>query len=162
MSLFISLLAFLVLAVVFSFVVPSTGEQRQGGTEEKKYKYQRKHAFMTNRERDFYKVLKQVVDGKYTIFAQVHLPTIIDEKVRGQNWRAARAHINRKSVDFVLCDNDLLSPKLAIELDDSTHAASDRQQRDREVESALQQAHLPLLRVLNTENLSEKIAGAIC
>lgn len=69
--------------------------------------------------------------------------------MRGQNWRAALAHINRKSVDFVLCDKAYLSPKLAIELDDKSHGVLDRQDRDREVERILREAHVPLLRLEN-------------
>ena len=92
----------------------------------------------------------------------MHLPTLIDNKVVGQNWRAAFRHINGKSVDFVLCDKAYISPKLAIELDDKTHERPERQERDVEVERILQEAGVPLLRLenhgkFNAEQLSVKV-----
>ena len=91
---------------------------------------------------------------EYRIFAQVHLPTLVDHTVRGQDWRAALGHINRKSVDFVLCDKSYVSPKLAVELDDKSHERSDRQERDHEVERILHEADVPLLRIENHGNFN--------
>jgi very-short-patch-repair endonuclease len=95
------------------------------------------------------------VGNEYLIFAQVHLPTLIDNKVVGQNWRAAFRHISEKSVDFVLCDKAYISAKLAIELDDKTHERPERQERDREVERILQEAGVPLLRLENHGHFNE-------
>src|SRR3989344_939573 len=122
----------------------------EGGEKEKaKYQYKKKQFFLTRAEHECYDTLIAAVGNDYHIFAQVHLPTLLDNKVVGQDWRAALAHINRKSVDFVLCDKAYLSPKLAIELDDKSHERPDRQERDREVERILCEAGVPLLRVEN-------------
>jgi very-short-patch-repair endonuclease len=96
----------------------------------------------------------------------VHLPTLVDNKVVGQNWRGAFRHISEKSVDFVLCDKEYLSPKLAIELDDKTHERPERQERDREVERILQDAGVPLLRIINrgrfnASELAEQVRIAV-
>jgi very-short-patch-repair endonuclease len=125
--------------------------------EKAKYRYNRKNFFLTRAEHECYDALAQAVGGEYLLFAQVHLPTVVDHTVRGQDWRAALAHINRKSVDFVLCDKAYISPKLAIELDDKSHERPDRQERDREVERILKEAGIPLLRLENrgTFNPSE-------
>lgn len=124
-------------------------------TEEKaKYRYNRKNFFLTRAEHECYDALVEAVGTEYRIFAQVHLPTLVDHTVRGQDWRAALAHINRKSVDFVLCDKAYLSPKLAIELDDKSHERPDRQERDREVERILREAGVPLLRLENRGSFS--------
>ncbi len=150
------LLPFLALGffVLFRLGAFSKDEEK---TERAIYSYQRKQFFMTKAEHECYKALVQAVGNDYFIFAQVHLSTIIDEKIVGQDWRAARAHINRKSVDFVLCDKEFISPKLAIELDDWSHAREDRVERDKEVERLLAEAGLPLLRVTHTDNLKESI-----
>lgn len=97
------------------------------------------------------------VGKDYHVFAQVHLPTLLDHKIKGQDWRAALAHINQKSVDFVLCDKAYISAKLAIELDDKSHERPDRQERDQVVERILKDAGVPLLRLENhgTFNPSE-------
>ncbi len=126
----------------------------EGGEEEEKakYQYKRRNFFLTRAEHEFYDVLVSAVGTEYFVFAQVHLPTLLDHSVKGQNWRAALAHINRKSVDFVLCDKAYISPKLAIELDDKSHERPDRQERDKEVERILKEAGVPLLRIENNGN----------
>lgn len=141
----------------------------QNGTDAKekpKYQYTRKQFFLTRAEHECYDALIAAVGNQYYIFAQVHLPTLLDNKVKGQDWRAALAHINRKSVDFVLCDKAYISPKLAIELDDKSHERPDRQERDREVERILSSAGVPLLRLKNrgtfkTEEIADKIKQTI-
>jgi very-short-patch-repair endonuclease len=135
----------LVIALAILKAIVERGEER----EKPKYRYTRKQFFLTRAEHECYDALIAAVGDKYHIFAQVHLPTILDNKVKGQDWRAAIAHINRKSVDFVLCDKAYISPKLAIELDDKSHERPDRQERDREVERILADAGVPLLRIEN-------------
>lgn len=135
----------LVIALAILKAVVERGEER----EKPKYSYTRKQFFLTRAEHECYDALIAAVGDKYHVFAQVHLPTILDNKVKGQDWRAALAHINRKSVDFVLCDKAYISPKLAIELDDKSHERPDRQERDREVERILSDAGVPLLRLEN-------------
>lgn len=137
-----------------------------GGEEEekRKYEYKRKDFFLTRAEHECYDALVSAVGQEYHVFAQVHLPTIVDNKVVGQNWRGAFRHINEKSVDFVLCDKAYISPKLAIELDDKTHERPDRKERDVEVERILKDAGLPLLRLENhgrfdSNELLQKIKG---
>ena len=107
---------------------------------------------MSRAEQEFFNDLVTAVSGEYHIFAQAHLPSIVDHKVKGQNWKGAWAHINRKSVDFVLCDKQSLAPRLAIELDDRTHELSERVERDIEVERILFAAGLPLLRIQNSRS----------
>lgn len=147
MNLYILIVIVIILFIALAILkaVVEHGEER----EKPKYRYTRKQFFLSRAEHEFYDALIAAVGDKYHVFAQVHLPTIIDNKVKGQDWRAALAHINRKSVDFVLCDKAYISPKLAIELDDKSHGRPDRQERDREVERILADAGVPLLRITN-------------
>lgn len=117
--------------------------------KKKEYTYRAKEFFMTPAERDFLGVLESAMGERYQIFAQVHLSTIFDHKVIGQNWYGAFRHINEKSVDFVLCDPVNLKPLLAIELDDKSHDEESRQLRDEEVNQIFEKADLPLLRIQN-------------
>ena len=153
-------LAAVVLAISLASVFIFRDKFEDDKDGEKK-SYRRKQFFMTKAEHTCYKALVQAVGNDYFVFAQVHLPTILDEKVYGQNWRASRAHVDRKSVDFVLCDKEFISPKLAIELDDWSHDLPDRQERDREVERILAEAGMPLLRITDTQDLARKIKEAI-
>lgn len=134
--------------------------------ERRKYQYKRRNFFLTRAEHECYDALIQAVGNDFYIFAQVHLPTLVDNKIVGQNWSGAFRHISQKSVDFVLCDKAYISPKLAIELDDKTHERQERQERDREVERILKDAGLPLLRLenrgrFNPNELSQKIRNLI-
>jgi very-short-patch-repair endonuclease len=121
------------------------------GSEKEKamYAYTVRESIMTVPEREVYAVLQKVVGEKYVVVPQVHLSTILDEKVRGQDWRAALAHIQRKSVDYCVCDAATFAPKLAVELDDSTHTHDDRKERDVVVEEIFKNAGLPLVRIPN-------------
>lgn len=141
-------------------------KRKVDGGEKWRYQYKRKGFFLSRAEHECYDALMSAVGSDYYIFAQVHLPTLIDNKVVGQSWHGAFSHINGKSVDFVLCDKAYISPKLAIELDDKTHERSDRQERDGEVERILKQAGMPLLRLenhgrFNPSELSLKIGCAL-
>ena len=134
--------------------------------EKPKYNYKRRNWFLTKAEHEFYNALVQAAGQDYVIFAQVHLPILLDEKVVGQNWKAAFRHVSQKSVDFVLCDKAYLSPKLAIELDDRSHERADRKDRDVEVERILKGAGMPLLRIqnhgaFNPQELSQKIRATL-
>ena len=108
-----------------------------------------------------------MVGDDYHVFPQVHLSAILDEKkVKGQNWKAAFRHINGKSVDYVICDKRSIKPLLAVELDDWSHDAQDRRDRDAEVERILQGAGLPIVRFdkrkgLNKEDIKKRIFEAI-
>ncbi len=151
-----------VIVVAVAFVAVLRGRE----DEPRKYQYKQKNFFMSRAEHECYDALVVAVGEKYHIFPQVHLPSIIDSKVVGQNWNGAFRHISQKSVDFVLCDKSYISPKLAIELDDKTHARKDRIDRDEEVERVLKGAGLPLLRLenhgqFNPKELFDKIENVL-
>ena len=127
------------------------------GQDKKKstYRYQRKEFFMSRPEHLFFDVLVSIVGDRYYVFSQVHLSTILDNKVKGQNWRGAFRHIDEKSVDFVICDKAYIKPLLAIELDDSSHERVSRQDRDAEVERIFKEVGLPLLRFANQNQFNK-------
>lgn len=149
---FIILMGFVGFAIILKNKL--SGEENISPKLKPEYKYGPKQFFMTRAENMFYQSLVQTMGNDYAIFAQVHLPTIVDGNITGQNWKAARSRIDRKSVDFVLCDKQYLKPKLAIEFDDRTHERSERRTRDEFVEEVLRMAKLPLLRIKYSENIS--------
>lgn len=121
-----------------------------------KYSYIAKKHLMTASEEKFFKVLCDIFEHKCYIIPQVHLSTLFDHKVKGQDWRAAFYHINGKSVDFVLCRRSDLSPLCAVELDDRTHDMDIRVERDTEVERIFSCANLPLVRIRNSKYLTKQ------
>ncbi len=162
MATILILIVVVIIALLF-FVLNKLGESNK---KQWAYQYKRKDFFLSRAEHECYDALMLAVGKDYYIFAQVHVPTIVDSKVVGQNWRGAFRHINEKSVDFVLCDKAYISPKLVIELDDRTHERIDRVERDKEVERILKDAGLPLLRLenngkFNTDELAQKITSLL-
>ena len=153
------ILIFIIVLLIVVVVVIKIFELKQPLNKEKKesiYKYTRKDFLMSRSEHEFYNILVEQFGYQYFIFPQIHLSTILDNKVQGQNWRGAFRHIDEKSVDFVICDKAYIKPLLAIELDDKTHERNDRKDRDEEVERILNDAGLQLLRFSNHGNFNKE------
>jgi very-short-patch-repair endonuclease len=108
--------------------------------------YRMRDDFLSPAERSFLGVLQQAVGDSAVICPKVRLADLLFV-VDWQQNRAAANRIDRKHVDFVLCDPDRLQPQCAIELDDKSHQRANRQERDEFVERALAAAGLPLVRV---------------
>lgn len=80
------------------------------------------------------------------ICPQVSLAAIFYVATR-DGAQAYRNKIDRKLIDFLLCDPQTLKPIMGLELDDSSHQREDRQQRDMFVEQVFESAGLPIIRV---------------
>jgi very-short-patch-repair endonuclease len=120
------------------------------------YNYKRKDFLMSRAEHEFFDILVDIAGDQYYVFPQIHLSTILDNKVVGQNWKGAFRHIDEKSVDYVICDKAYIKPLLVIELDDKTHERDNRKIRDEEVERILSNANLPLLRFGNNGHFDKE------
>jgi len=109
--------------------------------------YEKQDYLLSKAERSFFGVLERVTRGKYLVFAKVRLADVV---LVPSDTPSRQSHFNRiqsKHVDFLICDMAEVRPLLAIELDDSSHQKDRRKTRDAFVESALEAAGLPLLRV---------------
>lgn len=144
---FLILFAFVVILLVVAFIASLL----RGKEVRYKYLYGRKEFVMSGPEREFFSILIELVGSNYWIFPQIHLPSLVEHKIKGQSWFGAFRHISEKSVDFVLCDKKFLRLVVAIELDDPSHERPDRIKRDEEVERILEAAKLPLLRIKSRE-----------
>jgi hypothetical protein len=110
------------------------------------FPYRIRDDFLSAAELSFYRVLVTVVAERAVLCPKVGLGDLFFV-IRPQENRAAFNRISQKHVDFVLCDPATMKPILGIELDDSSHARSDRQARDGFVDQVFAAAHLPLIRV---------------
>jgi len=144
-----------VVVLVLKFFTENINEKKES-KKKPSYKYSRKEFLISRAEHEFVDILVEVLGDKYHVFTQVHLPTILDHKVVGQNWKGAFSHINGKSVDFVICDKAYIKPLLAIELDDRSHEREDRIERDSIVEQMLKDANMPLLRFPNNGSFNKE------
>jgi hypothetical protein len=123
-------------------------------------------SLLTAAERSFYGVLLKAVDGETLVFAKVRLADLLWLPRDTRDRQAYHNRIIGKHLDFVLCSRDTLAPRLAIELDDSSHSRAARRERDSFVDAALSAAELPLLRVpvrrgYSPHDLGEMIRGLL-
>lgn len=65
--------------------------------------------------------------------------------------------IRAKHVDFVICDEKLVA-RCIVELDDSSHRASDREARDKFVDAVLTSVGY---KVIHTEGITDEVIASI-
>ena len=112
------------------------------------YPYSIRDHFLSPAEHSFFMVLKTVVADSALISIKVGLGDLFYAMSKEPSkYRIFTNKIDRKHVDFLLCDPKTVQPILAIELDDKSHQRSDRQARDEFVEKVFEVARLPLVRV---------------
>lgn len=108
--------------------------------------YGLKDDFLSAAELSFFHVLRSAVGADLVVLAKVRLGDLLFTRQPQKN-QGARNRIQQKHVDFVLCDPATMRPRLAVELDDTSHQREDRKQRDGFVDEALKAAGLPILHV---------------
>jgi len=129
-------------------------EQKTRTKIKPEYKYSRKKDFITPSEKEFYKILTEVVADRYYIFPQIHLSALFKNETYGRYHKLAFQIINRMSVDYVLCDKVTFEPVYAVELDDPSHDLADRKSRDDKLDLIFEQNNIPLIRFRDYRNLS--------
>lgn len=107
--------------------------------------YSKKKYFFSAAERSFYEVLRRLAPD-HTLFAKVRLADLVYVRKGTGSWQSHFNRINRKHLDFVLCNRDL-APVVAIELDDSSHDGEEREARDEFVDQVLASAALPIVHI---------------
>ena len=108
--------------------------------------YRLRDDFLSNAELSFYKTLEQALGGQATISAKVNLADLFFVARPNEN-QGYRNKIDRKHVDFLICDSTTMKPLYGIELDDSSHSKQKRIERDKFVDSVFETAGLPLIRI---------------
>ncbi len=107
--------------------------------------YAKRNYFFSAAERSFYEVLRRLLPD-HTVFAKVRLVDVVRVTKESSSWRSDLNRIDRKHLDFVLCDVDL-APVLAIELDDSSHDQIERAERDEFVDQVPAAAKFPIVHI---------------
>lgn len=108
--------------------------------------YERVQYLLTKAERSFFGVLESSLSESYLIFAKVRLADLIKVHSKTESRQTFFNRIQSKHIDFVICDREYIRPLVAVELDDSSHKKTNRQDRDEFVDDALNAAGLPLVR----------------
>jgi hypothetical protein len=112
------------------------------------YPYFLRDDFLSPAELSFYLVLKSAVSEWAIVFTKVALGDLFFAKSGDHGkHRTYTNKIDRKHVDFLLCDPKTVKPILGIELDDKSHQRQDRQERDEFIQNVFASANLPLARI---------------
>jgi hypothetical protein len=108
--------------------------------------YLRRDDFLSAAELSFYRALATALGDRAHICPKVNLADIffVAPSEKSQSYRNK---IDRKHVDFLICNPATLQPRCGVELDDSSHSRRARQDRDQFVEQVFSAAGLPLVRV---------------
>lgn len=128
------------------FLFPAQSGKSETPVSAVTFPYRARAAFLSPAEIAFYRALQTAVASRYVIFPKVRLLDLCDVTDRRVN-QAAMNRIDRKHVDFLLCEPDTLRPLKAIELDDSTHDRRRRLDRDAFVDQVFEAIRLPLVHV---------------
>ena len=123
-------------------------------SDDKTYNYT-KTKLLTPPEFAFFKALEPHAKEKsLLIFPKVRIADIINvaEKPYTTEWHTARNKIERKHVDFVLCDKNTLQIQYIIELDDPSHERPDRKKRDIFVDQTMEKCGYKILHFKTGQN----------
>lgn len=128
--------------------------------------YKLKSSLLSPNELGVYKRIKQILPLGTVLIPQVHYIEILDLKDRDKQKFTAKNKVDRKSIDFVIFDEEDLAPLLGIELDDRTHEWVDRIEKDNFENGVFNDVGLPLLRIRssdtnNMENLKSLIQNKL-
>ncbi len=112
------------------------------------FPYQLQHNFLTPSELNFFQSLRRAVGNRAVICPKVRLGDVVWVNVKDRSQAVGYSNkINRKHVDYLLCDPATMKPLVGIELDDKSHQREDRQERDAFVDGVFAAAGLPLIHV---------------
>jgi hypothetical protein len=134
----------LVIVVVILAIVGAIAQRFIPATK-KSFPFAKRKYFFSAAERSFYEILRRLVP-EHVVFAKVGLSELVYVTKNGSEWRSHRNRIDRKHLDFVICNADL-EPVVAIELDDSSHREQRRRDRDVFVDQVLATAGIPIVHV---------------
>ncbi len=109
--------------------------------------YERRSMLLSPPELNFLRTLQSAVREDWIVFSMVRMSDVLQVRPRTRQQQTWHSRIQSKHIDFVLCDQETLEVKLAIELEDASSRRPERVKRDRFVSTALAAAGLPLLKV---------------
>ena len=124
--------------------------------------YQAKMLLTKNEWNNCMKLKDALEPAGFSICAKVRLADLVEPKkeLEKGKWQTAFNRVNRKHIDFVICDSTM-HVKLCLELDDSSHDRTDRQQRDVFVDSVLKNCGYQIIHIRSVEQELAAIKAAL-
>jgi hypothetical protein len=133
---------------IINYVEKFLVDKSDKSSNKQEYPYSLRDHFLSPAEHSFFMVLKSAVSDSALISIKVGLSDLFYAKSSdGSKHRTFTNKIDRKHIDFLLCDPKTVRPIAGIELDDKSHERDDRQARDKFVENVFRVSNLPLIRI---------------
>lgn len=107
--------------------------------------YKKRSYFFSVAELKFFEVLKEIIGDNYYIFPKVRICDIVSSKDKRSYAQFNR--IKSKHVDFLICTKNPITPKIVVELDDSSHNYQSRIKRDKFVDGVFASSEIPIVHV---------------
>ena len=133
-------------AIVLVVLAALKKKQPEGGPA---YSYIKKSELLSSAERSFFGALVMATAEHGTVFPKIRIADVLAPKKGSDKatWQKAFNRVSAKHFDFLICEPSSLTPLVAVELDDSSHASKSAAGRDSVKDSACLSAGLPLIRV---------------
>lgn len=124
----------------------------------RKISYKRKE-LITPREQKFYEIIKREADERNLhVLSKVRVADIVEPiSSDRKEWYSLFGRIKSKHVDFVLANPVTLYPLLLIEIDDSTHNAKNRKERDEFIDEVYEQAGINIAHIWEYNEIKAEI-----
>jgi len=123
-------------------------EGKSAAAQSPDFPYHLRDNFLSPAELNFFEALRTAVGDRCAICTKVSLGDLFYvKKDDPSRYRIYTNKIDRKHVDFLLCDSTTMRPLVGIELDDKSHQRPDRRARDEFVDQVFAAAGLPLLHI---------------
>ncbi|XAL98445.1 DUF2726 domain-containing protein [Phycisphaeraceae bacterium D3-23] len=108
--------------------------------------FAKKDWLLSKAEFSFFRVLQQACGERWVVCPKVGMGDLLSIRKGTEKYQSWRNRINRKHIDFVLCDAETMKIVAAVELDDASHQGQKAQERDAVKDKACADAGLVLLR----------------
>jgi len=114
----------------------------------KEFPYTLRDDFLSPPERGFCLVLITAVSDWATVCPKVSLSDLFFASAADYGRSVAYMNkIDRRHIDFLLCDPKTMRPLVGIELEDRSRGSRDREERKRLIDAVFRAAKLPLVRL---------------
>jgi hypothetical protein len=145
---FVSSLFLIAVIVVLLVAVSAILQQKKKSTSDAELIFEERGELFSPAERSFLGVLEQALSEEFRVFGKVRLGDVI-QPAKGLNKsqrQTAWNKVNFKHLDYLICRTDTLGVVAAVELDDKSHNAKNRFERDQFIDQALSSAGIRMVR----------------
>lgn len=106
----------------------SSSIQSNDAQQSQKFIYNPKPSLITEAEKGFYNVIKELIPDNYLLFPQINLAAVISKDDDSSHFQNELF----RNIDFLITDSEF-KPLIFIEINDSSHNSNQRKERDQKV-----------------------------